>query len=113
VLKGCIIVDLPCCTSVAVQVAAGGVLYTMGAFVYALRRPDPWPMSFGFHEVFHTLVVAASVCHFAACYHVLVKADISVLPSAMAAAAGAPGDSYAGQACKDAMSWQRMVVTGS
>jgi hemolysin III len=49
------------------------VLYTIGALVYALRFPDPFPLSFGFHEVFHALVVAASVCHFAACYHVLVK----------------------------------------
>ena len=44
----------------------GGVLYTAGAVVYALRRPDPSPRVLGYHEVFHLLVIAASVCHFAA-----------------------------------------------
>jgi hemolysin III len=46
--------------------ALGGVLYTAGAVVYATRRPDPWPRTFGFHEVFHALVVAAAVAHFVA-----------------------------------------------
>jgi hemolysin III len=46
--------------------AAGGALYILGAAVYAIRRPDPWPRSFGFHEVFHALVVAAAACHFLA-----------------------------------------------
>ena len=45
---------------------AGGVLYSAGAIVYATRRPDPWPRTFGFHEVFHALVVAAVVAHFVA-----------------------------------------------
>ena len=45
---------------------AGGVLYSAGAVVYALRRPDPWPNTFGFHEVFHTLVIAAAVTHYVA-----------------------------------------------
>lgn len=44
---------------------AGGVLYTAGAFVFILRRPDPAPAVFGFHEVFHALVVAAVACHYA------------------------------------------------
>jgi hemolysin III len=44
----------------------GGLLYTIGAVVYALRRPDPWPRVFGFHEVFHALVVAAAAMHFVA-----------------------------------------------
>lgn len=43
--------------------AAGGFLYTVGAIVYARRRPDPWPNVFGYHEVFHALVIAAVVCH--------------------------------------------------
>jgi hemolysin III len=46
--------------------AAGGLLYTLGALVYAARRPDPWPQVFGFHEVFHAFVVAAAAAHFAA-----------------------------------------------
>jgi len=45
---------------------AGGVLYSAGAVVYATRRPDPWPRTFGFHEVFHTLVILAAAAHFAA-----------------------------------------------
>jgi hemolysin III len=45
---------------------AGGVLYTTGGAVYALRRPNPWPRVFGYHEVFHALVVAGSAVHYAA-----------------------------------------------
>jgi hemolysin III len=43
----------------------GGALYTAGAAVYALRRPDPMPAVFGYHELFHALVVAAVACHYA------------------------------------------------
>ena len=46
--------------------AAGGLLYTVGAVVYAFRRPNPWPRTFGFHEVFHALVIAAAAVHFVA-----------------------------------------------
>lgn len=42
----------------------GGGLYSAGAAVYATKRPNPFPRHFGFHEVFHTLVVAAAVVHF-------------------------------------------------
>ena len=42
---------------------AGGVLYSLGALVYALRRPDPLPRTFGYHEVYHAFVLAAAVCH--------------------------------------------------
>jgi hemolysin III len=45
---------------------AGGVAYTVGALVYATRFPDPNPRVFGYHEVFHALVIAAAVCHFSA-----------------------------------------------
>src|SRR3954452_3392768 len=45
---------------------AGGIRYSIGAVVYALRRPDPWPRVFGFHEVFHTLVLLRATAHFAA-----------------------------------------------
>jgi hemolysin III len=47
-------------------IAAGGVLYTIGAVVYATRRPNPWPRVFGFHEVFHALVIAAAAVQFVA-----------------------------------------------
>ena len=50
----------------ALLVLAGGVAYTVGALVYALRRPDPYPAVFGFHEVFHVLVIAAVACQFSA-----------------------------------------------
>ncbi len=46
-----------------VLLLAGGVLYTLGAVCYALRRPDPWPRTFGYHEVFHSATVLAAVCH--------------------------------------------------
>ena len=45
---------------------AGGGLYTLGALIYALRRPDPWPRWFGYHEMFHLLVVAAVAVHYVA-----------------------------------------------
>jgi hemolysin III len=44
----------------------GGALYTLGGIIYALRRPDPWPRVFGYHEVFHAFVVAGSAVHYAA-----------------------------------------------
>jgi hemolysin III len=46
--------------------AAGGVAYTAGAVVYARRRPDPRPATFGYHEIFHVLVVIAAAAHFTA-----------------------------------------------
>jgi hemolysin III len=47
-------------------VAAGGLLYTAGAVVYATQRPNPSPAVFGYHEVFHLLVIAAAIAHFSA-----------------------------------------------
>jgi hemolysin III len=46
-------------------VVAGGVLYSVGAVVYARKRPDPAPTVFGYHEIFHVLVVVAAALHFA------------------------------------------------
>jgi hemolysin III len=45
--------------------AGGGLLYTAGAIIYAAGRPDPAPSVFGYHEIFHALVVAAAAAHFA------------------------------------------------
>lgn len=47
-------------------IALGGVLYMIGAVVYARQRPDPRPAVFGYHEIFHVLVVAAAAAHFTA-----------------------------------------------
>lgn len=49
----------------AAGLALGGLLYVVGAVVYASGRPNPWPRVFGYHEVFHTLVVAAAGLHYA------------------------------------------------
>jgi hemolysin III len=42
----------------------GGVVYTLGSIVLGLKRPDPFPKTFGYHEVWHTMVIAASTCHY-------------------------------------------------
>jgi hemolysin III len=47
-------------------VVGGGLLYTAGGVVYALHRPNPWPATFGYHEVFHALVVAGAAAHYLA-----------------------------------------------
>lgn len=44
--------------------ALGGVLYTVGGVIYAVRRPDPFPRVFGYHEIFHLFVIAASALHY-------------------------------------------------
>jgi hemolysin III len=49
-----------------ILIAAGGALYVTGAVVYAVGRPDPSPAVFGYHEIFHALVIAAAAAHFAA-----------------------------------------------
>lgn len=53
---------------VVVLIAAGGLLYTLGAVVYGTKRPDPSPRWFGFHEVFHAFTVAAFAAHWGAAY---------------------------------------------
>jgi hemolysin III len=45
--------------------ATGGVLYVLGAIVYASGRPNPWPKVFGYHEIFHALVIAAAALQYA------------------------------------------------
>jgi hemolysin III len=56
-----------------VLVIVGGLLYTAGAIVYALKRPDPWPGHFGFHEIFHVCTVLAFLCHWTACLLIALK----------------------------------------
>jgi hemolysin III len=52
--------------AVVTLIAVGGVLYSVGAVVYGLKRPNPSPRWFGFHELFHAFTVAAFVCHYTA-----------------------------------------------
>jgi hemolysin III len=62
-------------TVALVLVVAGGILYTVGAIVYARRRPDPIPTLFGYHELFHVLTVAAAACQYIAiAFYVLPRA---------------------------------------
>ncbi len=49
-------------------VVAGGVCYTLGLPVLLLRRPNPWPRRFGYHEIWHAFTVAAGACHFVAIF---------------------------------------------
>ena len=56
--------DLPIAPLVLLTI--GGLLYSIGATVYATKRPSPWPRTFGFHEVFHAFVIAAVIVHFVA-----------------------------------------------
>lgn len=56
-------------------IIAGGVLYTVGAVVYALKKPNPWPKWFGFHEVFHTFTVLAWACQCVAVYFAVLGAS--------------------------------------
>jgi len=52
---------------------AGGVLYTAGAIVLWRRWPDPNPRWFGYHEVWHSMVVGGSLCHYAAIMLLLLR----------------------------------------
>nr|WP_231861371.1 MULTISPECIES: hemolysin III family protein [Frankia] len=49
-----------------VLLLVGGVCYSLGAIVYAARRPDPAPATFGYHEVFHAFTLVAAACHYIA-----------------------------------------------
>jgi hemolysin III len=55
-------------------VVADGALYSLGALAYGLRRPNPWPRWFGFHEVFHACTVAAFACQYIAVWIVVCRA---------------------------------------
>ena len=49
-------------------IVLGGLIYTVGAAVYAGKWPNPWPLFFGYHEIFHILVVVAATLHFLVIY---------------------------------------------
>lgn len=54
-------------------VIIGGLLYTGGAIVYGMKKPNPWPGHFGFHEIFHACTVLAFLCHWTACLLIALK----------------------------------------
>ncbi|HEY1488239.1 MAG TPA: hemolysin III family protein [Micromonosporaceae bacterium] len=56
-----------------VLMLVGGAFYTLGAVLYALRRPNPWPKTFGHHEFFHACTLLAAVCHQVAIYFALFR----------------------------------------
>jgi hemolysin III len=49
----------------SILMVSGGLLYTAGAIVFATKRPDPAPSTFGYHEIWHAFMVAAACCHYA------------------------------------------------
>lgn len=51
-------------TGALLWLVAGGLAYSVGAVIYALKKPDPWPGILGFHEIFHLFVMLGSFCHF-------------------------------------------------
>lgn len=52
---------------------AGGLLYLIGSVTLGFRWPDPWPRHFGYHEVFHTFVVLAALCHWGTLYLLITR----------------------------------------
>ena len=56
-----------------ILLAAGGLAYTAGALVYALKRPDPFPRVFGYHELFHALTIVALACQYVAVAFFIVR----------------------------------------
>jgi hemolysin III len=64
------LLDVAGATVVALLIA-GGVLYNVGAILYGVRWPNPWPATFGHHEFFHAFTVAAAGCHFVAIWLVV------------------------------------------
>ena len=57
---------------VVVLLVAGGLLYNIGAVLYAFSWPNPWPRTFGYHEFFHAFTAAAAICHYIAIWLVIV-----------------------------------------
>ena len=56
-----------------IWVLMGGLFYTIGAVIYAVKLPNPWPNFFGFHEIFHIFVILGSVSHFWVMYEYVAK----------------------------------------
>lgn len=61
-------------TGALAWLVGGGLAYSVGAVIYACKRPDPWPNVFGFHEIFHLFVMLGSFCHFIVMYCYISRA---------------------------------------
>jgi hemolysin III len=59
-----------------VLLAVGGLLYSIGGIMYALRRPNPWPSTFGYHEFFHACTAVAAICHYIAIWFAVFYVDL-------------------------------------
>jgi hemolysin III len=55
-------------------ILAGGIIYSMGALIYAIKRPNPFPNSFGFHGIFHIMILAGAVLHYFPVYFAVAAA---------------------------------------
>jgi hemolysin III len=67
------VVDLAVTVPVSlILIGVGGLFYTVGAVIYGLKRPNPWPGAFGFHEIFHACTLLAFLCHWTAVFLVAV-----------------------------------------
>ena len=54
-----------------VLIAIGGLFYSVGSVIYVKRYPNPWPITFGYHELFHVFVIIAAVFHYAAIWRLV------------------------------------------
>ncbi len=61
---------------VFLALAGGGILYSIGAIIYALKKPNPVPGHLGFHEIFHLFIIAAALWHFYLMYQTVLKATL-------------------------------------
>ena len=66
-----------------VLLIVGGAVYSVGALFYALKWPNPWPRTFGYHEFFHTATLLAAICHHIAVYFALFAYSAYSVPSAV------------------------------
>ena len=73
----CIVAIYPIVTLLTAEglfwLVSGGLFYTVGAIIYTLKKPNPWPGRFGFHEIWHLFVLAGSACHFMLMYRYVLK----------------------------------------
>jgi hemolysin III len=63
--------------TVLVLMAVGGLFYSAGAIAYAIKKPNPWPGTFGYHEVFHAMTIVAAACHYIAVYFALYNSPFT------------------------------------